>query len=103
MVPLGSPRLGALRTGPGFNGELAARLLREIRAGARADWPELYHQACHQFTIQGDLAYAVVPHVVDIADRLPIRDRLWPLIIAGTVAACRMAFPGTSPSVPEDL
>src|SRR5437588_5832422 len=103
MVPLDSPRWATLRSSPGFNGELAARLLREIRSGTGADWAELYHQACHQFTINGDLAYAVVPHVVDIAARLPVRERLWPLVIAGTVAACRMAFPSSSPLVPDDL
>jgi hypothetical protein len=66
MVPLDSPRWTKLQSSPGFNGELAARLLREIRAGTGGNWPELYHQACHQFSILGDLAYAVVPHVVDI-------------------------------------
>ena len=99
MVPLDSPRWATLRSSPGFNGELAARLLQEIRAGTKLDWAELYQQVCHQFTICGDLAYAVVPHVVDIAVRLPVRDRIWPLVIAGTVAACRMAFPSSSPSV----
>jgi hypothetical protein len=103
MVPLDSPRWATLRSSPGFNGELAARLLREIRTGTGADWAELYHQACHQFTVHGDVAYAVVPQVVDIAQRLPIRERLWPLVIAGTVEACRMAFPSTSPPVPDDL
>lgn len=103
MVPLDSPRWTTLRSSPGFTGELAARLIREIRAGTGVDWAELYHQACHQFTINGDLAYAVVPHVVDIAGRLPVRERLWPLLIAGTVAACREAFPSSSPPVPDDL
>jgi len=103
MVPLDSPRWATLRSSSGSNGELAARLLREIRAGAGADWAELYHQACHQLTIGGDLAYAIVPHVVDIAGRLPVRERIWPLEIAGTVAACQIAFPSSSPPVPEDL
>ena len=103
MVPLDSPRWATLHSRPGFNGVLAARILQEIRAGTGADWVELYHHACHQFTINGDLAYAVVPHVVDIAGRLPVRERIWPLVIAGTVAACRAAFPSSSPPVPEDL
>ena len=80
MVPLDSPRWATLRSSPGFNGALAAQLLREIQAGTGADWAELYHQACHQFTLHGDLAYAVVPHVVDIAGHLPVRERLWPLV-----------------------
>lgn len=103
MLPLDSPRWATLRASPGGDGKLAGRLLQEIRAGTGANWAELYHQACHQFSIMGDLAYAVVPHAVDIASRLPVRDRLWPLSIAGTVVACRMAFPGSSPPVPDDL
>src|SRR5262245_5727324 len=104
MLPLDSPRWLTLRASCSrSNGELAVRLLREIRAGSGANWAELYHQACHQFTIMGDLAYAVVPQVVDIAGRLPVRERIWPLIIAGTVAVCRMAYPSSSPPIPEDL
>ena len=103
MLSIDSPRWATLKSSPGGNGELAVRLLREIRAGTDADWPELYQQACHQFTINGDLAYAVVPHVVDIAGHLPDKERVMPLVIAGTVAACRMAFPSSSPPIPEDL
>lgn len=103
MLSLDSPRWAMLQSSAGSDGALAARLLREIRAGAGADWAELYHQACHQFTIHGDLAYAVVPHVLDIAGQLPVRERLWPLAIAGTVAACRKAFPSSTPPVPDDL
>jgi hypothetical protein len=85
------------------SGELAAHLLREIRDGTCADWAELYHQACHQFGIHGDLAYAVVPHVVDIARHLSVQNRVWPLVIAGTVAGCRAAFPSRTPPIPDDL
>ena len=81
---------------------VAHRLLREIRAGTGFDWAELYHQVCHQLSV-GEVAYAVVPHVVEVAGRLPSRKRLWPLVIAGTVAACRAAFPSQTPRVPEDL
>lgn len=105
MLSLDSPRWASLTASPGGTGELAARLLRAIRdgAGQKADWVELYHQACHQLDIHGDLAYAVVPHVVDIAGRLPVSDRVWPLVIAGTVAACRAAFPSRTPTIPNDL
>jgi hypothetical protein len=37
MLSLDSPRWAALRASPGGTGELAARLLRDIRAGAGAD------------------------------------------------------------------
>jgi hypothetical protein len=103
MLALDSPRWATLKASPGGTGELAARLLREIRDGTGANWAELYHQACHQFDIGGDLAYAIVPHVVDIAERLPVRDRVWPLVIAGTVAACRNAFPSQAPPIPDDI
>jgi hypothetical protein len=91
-----------LRSSPGFSGELARQLLREIRDGTGANWAELYHQACHQFTV-GEVAYAIVPQVVEIAGRLPTRERLWPLGIAGTVAACCAAFPSQTPPIPADL
>ncbi|HVV98732.1 MAG TPA: hypothetical protein VHB77_00245, partial [Planctomycetaceae bacterium] len=85
MVPLDSLRWAQLRASCGGTGEPAARILQEIRAGTGAGWVELYHQCCHQLTLDGDLAYAVVPHVVDIAGRLRVRERIWPLVIAGTV------------------
>jgi len=103
MLPLDSPRWMTLQSSAGGNGELAAHLLREIRAGTGSAWAELYQQTCHQFTILGDLAYAVVPQAVDIANGLPIRERICPLVIAGTVAACRIAFPSSSPPVPDEL
>jgi hypothetical protein len=62
----------------------------------------LYHQACHQFDV-GEVAYAVVPHAVALAGQLPMRRRLWPLVIAGTVAACAAAFPSSTPPIPADL
>lgn len=102
MLELDSPRWATLRSSPGPTAELARRLLREIRAGTGANWPELYHQACHQFTV-GEAAYAIVPHAVEIAGSLPVRERLWPLSIAGTVAACGAAFPSETPPVPADL
>jgi hypothetical protein len=78
------------------------RILREIRSGQGVDWAELHEQCCHQMTV-GEVAYAVVPHAVDIAGRIPLRERLWPLAIAGEVAACCAAFPSQTPAIPEDL
>jgi hypothetical protein len=102
MLALDSPRWGTLKSSPGFTGELAARLLREIREGTGSDWAELYHQCCHQLGV-GEVAYAVVPHAVAIAGHVPRRDQVWPLVIAGTVAACCAAFPSRTPPVPDDL
>jgi hypothetical protein len=81
------------------NGELAARLLQ---LGAAADFAELDHQACHQLTVY-EVAYAIVPHVIAIAQQLPLPKRVWPLVIAGTVAASRSAYPHRAPAVPPDL
>lgn len=103
MLPLDSSRWLTLRASPGGNGEFAARLLRELRDGKEENWAELYEQTCHQFTLRGELAYAVVPHVVEIATHLPVHQQLWPLVIAGSVAACQMAFPSSSPPIPYDL
>jgi hypothetical protein len=102
MLALDSPRWTTLKSSTGLTGELAARLLRDIREGADSGWAELYHQCCHQLDA-GEVAYAVVPHAVAIAGRVPMRDQLWPLTIAGSVAACRAAFPGRTPPVPDDL
>jgi hypothetical protein len=64
-------------------------------------WQELYHHACHQFTL-GEVAYGVVPHVVEIAGRLPMKDRVWPLAIVGTIVALHTCAPG-DPPIPDDL
>jgi hypothetical protein len=102
MLALDSPRWATLRSSPGFNGELSARLIRAVRNGDHIEFAELYHQACHQFGV-GEVAYAIVPHVIAIASGLPLRERMWPLVIAGTVAAVRAGWPQTTPPVPEDL
>ena len=99
MLPLDSPRWAVLRASPGGTGDLAARLLRD---GPAADFGELLHQACHQFTV-GEVAYAIVPHAVALAGMLPPVGRAGPLAIAGVVAACRAAYPGRVPPVPGDL
>ncbi len=102
MLALDSPRWATLRGSSGLTSALAHRLLREIWDGTGSDWAELYHQVCHQVSV-GEVAYAVVPHLIEIAARLPIRERLWPLDIAGIVAACCAAFPSRTPPIPEDL
>lgn len=102
MLSFDSPRWATLNASPGGSGALAARLLQAIRAGAVGELGELYHQCCHQLTV-GEVAYAAVPHVIDIARGLLPRGRVLPLVIAGTVAACRTAFPSQAPPIPDDL
>jgi hypothetical protein len=102
MLSLDSPRWAMLKASPGGSGALTARLLQAIRAGAVSEFGELYHQCCHQLTV-GEVAYAAVPHVIDIARGLPVRGQVEPLGIAGTVAACCAAFPSQAPRIPDDL
>ena len=102
MLALDSPRWATLKASPGGSGALAARLLQAIRLGALNEFGELYHQCCHQLDV-GEVAYAVVPHIIDIARSLPVRKRVEPLGIVGSVAACCTAFPSQSSPVPDDL
>src|SRR5688572_28623630 len=102
MLPLNSARWSELQASGGGTGELAAQLLLGIAAGDEADWTELYHQCCSQLSV-AEVAYAVVPHAIDFASRASIDERVWPLVIAGTVAACREAFPSLTSKVPMDL
>jgi len=93
---------GTLVASSGGNGNLAVELIRQLHSGDESVYPELYHQACHQFTV-GEVAYAVVPHLIDIAKKAPVAQQLWPLCIAGTVAASRMAYAASSATIPHDL
>jgi hypothetical protein len=102
MLALDSPRWATLKASPGGSGALAAQLLGAIRSGAVNEFGELYHQCCHQLTV-GEVAYAVAPHVVDIARGIPVRERVEPLGIVGSVAACCAAFPSQAPPIPDDL
>src|SRR5262245_10199878 len=70
MRALDSSRWETLRASGGGSGTVARRVLTEIHAGTGSDWPELYHQACHQLTV-GEVTYAVVPHAIHLAGRLP--------------------------------
>ncbi len=102
MLDLASPRWSQLKASPGGNGQLAATSLSRIRGGDDSAYAELQHQACHQYTL-GEVAYAVVPHLVDIASNSDIRQRVWPLSVVGAVAAARLIAPTTSPPIPPDL
>jgi hypothetical protein len=56
--------------------------------------------ACHQLTLEVT-GFAIVPHVVDVAKDLLVRNRVFPLSIAGLVAACR--HDEHAPTIPNDL
>ena len=95
MLDLQSPRWAEL------NGAVAAQLIQQVRDGDEDAYAELYHQACHQFTV-APAAYAVVPHLADLAANTASK-QLWPLITIGSVVAARAAHPKTSPAIPNDL
>ncbi|MEJ2578167.1 MAG: hypothetical protein P8Z68_03615 [Kineosporiaceae bacterium] len=102
MLPLDSPRWTQLEAGPGGDGSEAVALLASVRDDDPSALPELLHQACHQFTV-GEVAYAVMPHVVALAAGLGLEPRIEALTIAGHVAAAAGVDPENTPLVPEDL
>lgn len=104
MLELDSPRWLTLKSSVGGNGEFASRLIQKIRNedGDEDALAELQHEACHQFTV-GEVAYAVAPHVIDIARTMPIKKRIWPLSIVGDIVAARTVSPKASPKIPSDL
>lgn len=76
VLPLDSPRWSTLRSScsarPGA--ALARELLESIVAGDLEAFAELGHQTCHQGSV-GEVAYAVVPHLVAVARAEPGSDR----------------------------
>jgi hypothetical protein len=101
MLSLDSPRWNELQS-RGGTGALTARLLKRVRAGDLAALTELYEQCCHQ-TSPGEVAFAAIPHLIDIARGLPELNRIAPLVIAGTVKAGCDARPSEAPAIPSDL
>jgi hypothetical protein len=101
MIDLDSPAWGIIPASPGGTGALAARLLRQARDGDESAYGELYHQVCHQFSV-GAVAYAAVPHLVQIARDADPRRRAQPLSIVGTVAAARAAHPTSAAPLREE-
>lgn len=102
MLALDSPRWAKLKASGGGTGALAARLLKAITQGSLGEFAELYHQCCHQLSV-GEVAYAATPHLIEIARTLPVRQRVAPLVIVGTVAACRAAFPSEAPAIAKEF
>lgn len=103
MLALESPRWAHLKTaGGGADGRTCASLIGQVRAGSRDAMQELFEQCCHQFSV-GDVAFAVVPHLVDLAAGLAPPDRLDALRIVGAVQAGRSVDRAHAPPVPPDL
>ncbi len=102
MLDLNSPRWKQLKASPGGDGELAVALLRKVLNGDHSAYDELYQQVCHQFSV-GEVAYAVVPHLVDMAFSAPSELKISALNIVGAVAASRIAYRNSSARIPEDL
>src|SRR5262245_14341288 len=98
MLDLDSPLWADIPASSGMNSALAVRLLRQARAGDDSGYPELYHQLCHQFTV-GEVAYVATPHLVDIAQRIDVSRRVWPLSIVGTVEAARNSHQKSAPPI----
>src|SRR5262245_29221031 len=97
MLALDSSRWETLRASGGGSGTVARRVLTEIHAGTGSDWPGV--PPAH--SRRGDLRGRAACDPLGGSAALP--ERFWPLGIAGTVAACRAAFPSAAPPVPDDL
>jgi hypothetical protein len=104
MLDYDDQRWETLQASPGGTGELAARLLSQIRDGKGVDaaYAELYEQICHQGTV-GEVAYAVVPHLIDIAKQSRPEQQYQPLAQIAAVLTCSVWFPDVCPAVPADL
>lgn len=102
MLALDSPRWSKLKTAGGADGRICASLIAQVRAGSLDAMHELFEQCCHQFTVE-DVAFAVVPHLVDIASTRPASRRLDVLRTVGAVSAGRSVHRSTTPPVPADL
>jgi hypothetical protein len=107
MIDLDSPRWSSLTCSPGGSGEMAAELLKQIHQGKGNDdvYGELYHQVCHQGSIGRDsnLAYAIVPHLVQIVQGVSKKEQIWPMSIVASVVTSRLVYPEDSGSIPLDL
>ncbi len=86
MIELKKEEWEKLQSSVGGNGLLALELLQKIKNGDISSFDELLHQACHQLTV-GEVAYAIVPHLVEIAKNEDSSIKLKALMIIGAVSA----------------
>src|SRR5262245_27813700 len=98
MLDLDSPRWADFTASGGGSGISVAQLLRRVFSRDYAVYPELAEQIRHQFT-PGTVAYVAVPHLVNLARTVELRQRVSPLSIVGTVAAARLAYARSAPSI----
>jgi hypothetical protein len=104
VLPLDDPRWSELQASPGGSGETAAMLLRQLSGNGDAEdaWTELYQQICHQNSF-GEVAYAVVPHLVEIAKHAGNKRRMECLGYIASVLASALWYPESVAPVPDDL
>jgi hypothetical protein len=111
LLPLDSPRWQELEASPGGTGKLAAQLLLQIRADTDSEeftidhaLQELIHQMCHQGSMgMGQVAYAAVPHLIDIAEGATEALRLNCLACVGAVIGSSVHLPDEISPSPDDL
>ena len=68
------------------NGLMSMNLLNDIAGGDESAFDELLNQVCHQFKVE-EVAYAAVPHLVEIAKNGSRNVKIESLRIVGYVAA----------------
>lgn len=93
MLDLDSLEWTKIRASAGGNGELTAKILKQLYNGDDSEWEELYHQLCHQNTV-GETAFVAVPHLVLIAGKSDsIQLKVTLLGTIGSVVASRKCYP----------
>jgi hypothetical protein len=101
MLDLDSPVWASVPASCDMTSVLTVELLRQVWTGDDTAYAELYNQVCHQFTV-GAIAYLAVPHLVEVARERPLKRRIWPLSIVGTVAAARVAYSQSAADLREE-
>lgn len=90
-----------LKASCGGKGELTVELLKQAKGGDLAAYDELNHQLCHQFSV-GEVAYAAVPHLVELARIAEADVKVKPLAIVGAIAASRLVHKKTAPPLTDE-
>ena len=88
MIGLDNPEWQRLEDAYG-SAEGIPNLLQQLFADLtdKKAWNNLWSSLCHQNTIYS-ASVAVAPHLVSMATNLALNDRLGPLILVGSIAAC---------------
>jgi hypothetical protein len=102
-LPLDDPLWRDLKASPGGTGGFAAELLRQVYSDVDSEdsLTELQEQICHQNSF-GEVAYAVVPHLVEIAKRSSHDRRVQCLVSIAYTLASALEYPDVvAPSPPR--